>query len=302
MASRSIAPNGHKPSYWHSLGTEPMTHHTIGQLVDIAAERWGDKEALLSLYQDHRITFSEARDKADHLAAGLLQLGLSPGDRLAIWGPNSIQWYISRLAAARGGFIAVQIDPAYQAPELLHSLTKVGVKALISTESYKTSCSYQILRAVIPELDNCPESGDQLRCAKVPSLRSLVIMSNRQYRGAYRFSDVIASASPESLKRIKDLQTLIQPDAGCTIQYSSGTTGHPKATLATHHILVNNAIIAGKCMELNTEETRLLVCPLFCHVTGSVCGIICGLWYGYTTVLPAATFDATKTLASIQQE
>ncbi|PNF13825.1 hypothetical protein B7P43_G12428 [Cryptotermes secundus] len=178
----SIAPNGHKPSYWHSLGTEPMTHHTIGQLVDIAAERWGDKEALLSLYQDHRITFSEARDKADHLAAGLLQLGLSPGDRLAIWGPNSIQWYISRLAAARGGFIAVQIDPAYQAPELLHSLTKVGVKALISTESYKTSCSYQILRAVIPELDNCPESGDQLRCAKVPSLRSLVIMSNRQYR------------------------------------------------------------------------------------------------------------------------
>jgi fatty-acyl-CoA synthase len=45
--------------------------------------------------------------QADHLAAGLLQLGLNPGDRVAIWGPNSSQWYISRLAAARGGFIAV---------------------------------------------------------------------------------------------------------------------------------------------------------------------------------------------------
>jgi fatty-acyl-CoA synthase len=78
--------------------------------------------------------------------------------------------------------LQVQLDPAYQAPELLHSLTKVGVKALISMESYKTSSSYQILRALIPELDNCPESGDQLRSAKVPSLQSLIIMSDRQYR------------------------------------------------------------------------------------------------------------------------
>lgn len=72
-AYRSISPNGHKPSYWHSLGTEPLTHHTVGQLVDIAAERWGDKEALLSVYQDHRITFSEARDKVISITYNLKQ-------------------------------------------------------------------------------------------------------------------------------------------------------------------------------------------------------------------------------------
>jgi hypothetical protein len=47
------------------------------------------------------------RFQADRLAAGLLQLGLSPGDRLGIWGPNSSEWFISRMAAARAGLIAV---------------------------------------------------------------------------------------------------------------------------------------------------------------------------------------------------
>ncbi|XP_021929478.1 acyl-CoA synthetase family member 2, mitochondrial-like isoform X1 [Zootermopsis nevadensis] len=293
---------GYKPSYWHKLGTEPLSYLTVGQLVEIAAKRWGVREALVSVFQGHRITFSEAHNKADRLAAGLLQLGLNPGDRLGIWGTNSSQWYISRLAAARGGFIAVQIDPAYQTLELPHSLNKVGVKILICSEFYKTNSCYKILQTVVPELVSCPESGVCLESAKVPSLKSVIIMSSQQYRGAHRFDDVISSASPESLKKIAALQTLIQPDDGCTIQYSSGTTGFPKATLATHHNLVNSAIISGKYLELNAEATRHVICPQFCHVTGSLGGIICGLCYGSTVVLPAPTFDPIKTLAAIKEE
>jgi hypothetical protein len=50
------------------------------------------------------------------------------------------------------------------------------------------------------------------------------------------------------------------------------------------------------------QAARHLICPLFCHVTGSLGGIVCGLWYGSTAVLPAPTFDAVKTLGAIQQE
>jgi fatty-acyl-CoA synthase len=53
---------------------------------------------------------SLCRFQADRLAAGLLQLGLSPGDRLGIWGPNSSEWFVSRIAAARAGLIAVSIN------------------------------------------------------------------------------------------------------------------------------------------------------------------------------------------------
>jgi hypothetical protein len=72
-ACRNIAPSGYKPSYLHSLGAEPLSYVTVGQLVDIAAEHWGDKEALVSVYQDHRLTFSEARDKVTFITYNLKQ-------------------------------------------------------------------------------------------------------------------------------------------------------------------------------------------------------------------------------------
>jgi hypothetical protein len=51
------------PSYWHSPGTEPLSPLTMGQLLDVAAERWGDREAVVSVFQDHRLTFKQVRDK-----------------------------------------------------------------------------------------------------------------------------------------------------------------------------------------------------------------------------------------------
>jgi len=53
----------HKPSYWHCPGTKPLSALTLGQVADIAAERWGDKEALKSVYQGHSFTFRQIRDK-----------------------------------------------------------------------------------------------------------------------------------------------------------------------------------------------------------------------------------------------
>jgi fatty-acyl-CoA synthase len=76
----------------------------------------------------------------------------------------------------------VQVDPAYQATQLQHSLNKVDIKALICSEFYKTNSCYQIVRTVIPELDSCPEHGVDLHGYKAPALRTLILMSNKQYR------------------------------------------------------------------------------------------------------------------------
>jgi hypothetical protein len=76
----------------------------------------------------------------------------------------------------------VQIDPAYKAPQLLHSIKKVDVKALISAEFFKTNSCYQILRVVIPELDGYPEYGVDINSSNTPSLKTLIIMSDKHYR------------------------------------------------------------------------------------------------------------------------
>jgi len=78
--------------------------------------------------------------------------------------------------------LQVQINPANKASELLHSLKKVGIKALIFSELYKSNSCYQIVRTVIPELDSCPEHGVQLQSTKVPLLQFLIVMGSKQYR------------------------------------------------------------------------------------------------------------------------
>jgi hypothetical protein len=78
--------------------------------------------------------------------------------------------------------LQVHINPANNALELLHCLNKVGVKALIFTELYKSNSCYQTMRTVIPELDSCPEHGVQLQSTEVPLLQFLIVMGSKQYR------------------------------------------------------------------------------------------------------------------------
>ncbi|XP_069678061.1 medium-chain acyl-CoA ligase ACSF2, mitochondrial-like isoform X1 [Periplaneta americana] len=296
---RSVSDRRYKPSYWHTPGKTPLSPLTIGQLIDQAAEKWGEKEAFVSLYQDQRFTFREIKEKADCLAAGLLKLGLSPGDRLAIWGPNSSEWYIARFAAARGGFIAVHLDPAYQPPQLLYTLNEVEVKAIISSEFYKNNSCYEILRTVIPELDSCPESGVKLQGAKFPTLETVILMSDKQYRGAYRLDDIMASADSEHLEKIYEIQSVIQPDDGCAIHFSSGTTGVPKGVLLSHHNIVNVVIILDERIDIDrTKEDKSVVATQFCHLSVSLTAIIMGLHNGATCIIPTPVFDYKENTGS----
>ena len=64
-------------------------------------------------------------EEVNSLAAGLLELGLRPGDRIGIWGPNTHQWYLTQFAAAKAGLVLVNINPAYQTSELQYCLNKV---------------------------------------------------------------------------------------------------------------------------------------------------------------------------------
>ena len=125
----------------------PLIEHTIGRALELAAERWSDRAAVICPFQDVRWTWEAFARRVEALAAGLLALGLEPGDRVGIWAPNCVEWTLTQFAAARVGLILVTINPAYRQYELEYTLNKVGVKALVAAERFKTSDYVGIVEA-----------------------------------------------------------------------------------------------------------------------------------------------------------
>lgn len=115
--------------------------------------------------------------QVDRLAASFYQIGLQRGDRVGIWAPSGTQFYLSTLAAARAGMISVGINPAYQVPELEYALNKVGVKALIAPESYRSQNYYDMITQIVPELKSW--SAGEINSSKVPSLSAVIMKSDR---------------------------------------------------------------------------------------------------------------------------
>jgi fatty-acyl-CoA synthase len=142
-------------SFVAGSGEVPLKYETIGQAFDDTAQRFALRDALVVPLQQVRWSYAELKHRVDLLAAGLLSLGLKPGDRIGIWAPNCAEWAVTQFASAKTGLILVNINPAYRLSELEFCLKKVGCRALITAERLKSSDYLSMLRALAPELDSC---------------------------------------------------------------------------------------------------------------------------------------------------
>lgn len=138
-------------SYAQGPGETPLLGTTIGHLLQQQAETQPDKTAVVFTASGDRLSFSELLDKADQLAAGLLSLGVKKGDRVGVWGPNTIEWVIAQYATARAGIIQVNINPQYRPEEVEFTLNKVGCKVLIAAEEFKGQNYYEMLFHLVPD-------------------------------------------------------------------------------------------------------------------------------------------------------
>ncbi|ROT81391.1 hypothetical protein C7M84_025453 [Penaeus vannamei] len=288
-------------SYVSTPSSEPLLGLSIGQVVDRAERRFGDREAVVSVHQAVRRTFSQVKEESDLVAAGFLAAGLEPGDRLGIWGPNSYEWYLTQFAAAKAGLILVNINPAYRPSELEYCLNKVGVKGIVCDEEFKTSDYYKMLCALAPELPSSVP-GD-LSSATLPHLKKVFFRSQEKLSGTFRFADLYEAGESSHRKKVDELSSKIQFDSACNIQYTSGTTGLPKAAVLSHHQIVNNAYHnIGKRIGYGEKPHRIcLSVPLY-HCFGCVAGTVCGMLYGATCVMPSAGFDPDAIVRTLGSE
>jgi fatty-acyl-CoA synthase len=288
-----------QPSYVHGAHQVPLIGVTIGAYLDAVAERFGEQDAVIVAHQNVRWTYRQFQRRVDLLAAGLLKLGLNPGDRIGIWSQNCSEWVLTQFATAKAGLILVNINPAYRRSELEYVLDHVQCSALILAAAFKSSDYLAMLQDVAPEIRHCRPGA--LHSARLPHLKQVIRLGADKTPGMLNFDDLLLSATAADLENLADVAATLQLDDAVNIQFTSGTTGAPKGATLTHHNILNNGFFIGEAMRLTEKDRLCIPVPLY-HCFGMVLGNLACLTHGAAIVYPGEGFDAKAVLETVQAE
>ena len=120
-----------------SLRMDAPPLHTA-ELLDLAADRWKDRAYLID--GQMTLTFGDTRQLVRDMSASLLNLGVSAGDRVAIWAPNCWQWVIGALATHYIGATLVTLNTRYRGHEAAQILKLSGASTLITISEFLGTC------------------------------------------------------------------------------------------------------------------------------------------------------------------
>jgi len=286
-------------SYVHGASDKQLIGQTIGRFFDEACARHAEREALVVRHQNMRLTYAQLKSRVDALACGLMRLGLEPGDRIGIWSQNNMEWALTQFASAKAGLVLVNINPAYRRSELEYALNKVGCRALVLSPAFKSSNYLEMVADLAPELGHC-EPG-LLRSHRLPSLEMVIRMGADSSPGMISFDELLRAPNREELTALAVLSEKLQFDDPINIQFTSGTTGHPKGATLSHHNILNNGFFVGEAIKLVPGDRLCIPVPLY-HCFGMVMGNLGCLTHGATMVYPAEAFEPLAVLETVAQE
>jgi fatty-acyl-CoA synthase len=258
----------------------PLLTETIDANLRRAVSAWPDREAIVDVASGVRLSYAELDARVDAVACGLMEQSIAKGDRVGIWAPNCLEWFLVQYATARIGAILVNVNPSYRTHELAFVLNQAGVKMLISAVEFKTSNH----RAMIDEVHGAVET-----------LRDVV------YIGDPSWVELIGGGSEISPSAVLERSAGLSPDDPINIQYTSGTTGFPKGATLSHRNILNNGYFVGEICHYS-EQDRICVPVPFYHCFGMVMGNLASTSHGACVVIPAPGFDPVLTLEAVQAE
>jgi fatty-acyl-CoA synthase len=267
-------------SYASGTSDRPLLGETIDANLRRAVARYGDREALVDRTSGRRLTYREADAGVDAVARGLLARGVAAGDRVGIWSPNCVEWFLVQYATARIGAILVNINPAYRTHEVEYVLRQAGISTLVSAVRSRTSDYRGMVEQARPAL---------------PALKDVI------YIGEPGWDALLADGAAVTPEDVAARAAGLDFDDPINIQYTSGTTGFPKGATLSHHNILNNGYFVGELCGY-TERDRICVPVPYYHCFGMVLGNLAATSHGACVVLPAPTFDPVATLRAVAEE
>ena len=258
----------------------PLLDQTIGSKLLETVDRFGDEEALVVVHQGIRQTWNEFDGTVSDIAKGLMALGIRAGDRVGVWSPNFAEWIYVQFATARIGAILVNINPAYRLSELKYALNHSGCRLLVTRTEYLTSAYRDMVDEVAHDL---------------PELEKVIYYDTEDWDALIEAG---RSVSDDELRAQGDS---LHSDDPINIQYTSGTTGHPKGATLSHRSILNNAKYVGASCGYSSADRVCIPVPFY-HCFGMVMGNLACAVYGATMVIPSPTFDAKAVLNAVNDE
>jgi len=266
-------------AYTYGASNISLIGETIDQNLRKTVEKYPNKEALISVHQDYRVTYAEFYAQVTAVAKGLIALGVKQGDRVGIWSPNCYEWTLLQYATAKIGAIMVNINPAYRTSELIYVINQSGISYIFAAPQFKSS-NYKKM------IDDAREFTETLR---------------KEVYWGESWQHFLAHGEKVTDEKLLSFEEKVQFDDPVNIQYTSGTTGNPKGVTLSHHNILNNGYFIGIRMNY-TEKDRVCIPVPFYHCFGMVIGNIACTTHGATMVIPNDSFDATKTLEAVEKE
>ncbi|HEX8305470.1 MAG TPA: AMP-binding protein [Jatrophihabitans sp.] len=251
----------------------------FGELLRRAAQEAPAEIAVID--GARRWTWSELQQTVADLAAGLVDAGLQPEDRLALQEPSTAEFVAVYLAALQAGLVVVPVNPSYTVPELEHILADSGARMLV-TSSVATVAAADRLYQSHPQLSRIVVAA-RSGADELPTIAELLAAGR-----------AVPGGPPQGLDRAGEQLAVLL--------YTSGTSGRPKgAMLPVRALLGNLAQVADlRPAPISARDRIFLPLPLF-HVFGLNAGLGLALYFRAGVVL-AARFDAAASLRDLREE
>ncbi|PSR73959.1 short-chain-fatty-acid-CoA ligase, partial [Coniella lustricola] len=273
-----------QPSILYGPVDPPLLDLTLGELLEVQCQANGEAECLSFPWTGARWSYDDLRRQSSLIARALLAEGIGHGDRVAIMAGNCEQYAAIFFAAVRIGAILVILNNTYTPSEAMYGLNFTACKFLFTTKK-------------IGRLDNEPLLAQLAARHDGPK----VVILRGDSSGYTTYQDMIRQGGKQEPHEMYKHETKVSPYDVCNLQFTSGTTGNPKAAMLTHHNIVNNSRFIGDRMRLSSSDVLCCPPPLF-HCFGLVLGLLAVITHGAKIVYPAEVFDGPATIRAIQEE
>ncbi|WP_028652314.1 FadD3 family acyl-CoA ligase [Nocardioides halotolerans] len=237
---------------------------TIPALLREAAERFGDHPAYVE--GDRAVSYAELQRLVETTSARYADQGVCRGDRIVVWGPNSVDWAVAALAVSYCGAVLVPVNSRYVGAEVADIVGRTHAALVVVHDGF-------LARDQVRELADAGVSDRVVTLAEVTAGRT----------------------SPDS-RAISE----VSPDDVADILFTSGTTGRSKGAMSAHRQTIGVARAWAELGGVRQDDRYLVVNPFF-HSFGYKIGIVVGLLTG-CTLYPVATFDVDETMRIIESE